>query len=166
MKVFRDFGNRSDRKRARLKYIIHDWGLPAFCAKIEEYLGHPIADAKPVLVSEVNDHLGWQSQADGKLFLGLPVENGRIKDEGSYRLLSGLQAFFEKYRTPGRLTCQQSIILIDMEPVVAAGDRTMARGVRHRDGRADLDGASMVDGLPGAADVRPGGHRGRAPCPA
>ena len=44
LKVFRDFGNRSDRKRARLKYIIHDWGLPAFRAKVEEYLGHPLAD--------------------------------------------------------------------------------------------------------------------------
>ncbi len=48
LKVFRDFGNRSDRKRARLKYIIHDWGMPAFRAKVEEYLGHPLADPRPV----------------------------------------------------------------------------------------------------------------------
>ena len=116
LKVFRDFGNRSDRKRARLKYIIHDWGLPAFRAKIEEYLGHPLMDPRPVQVSEVEDHLGWHRQADGKLFLGLPVENGRIRDEGDYRLFSGLRAFFEKYRTPGRLTCQQSILLMDLEP--------------------------------------------------
>ncbi len=116
LKVFRDFGNRSDRKRARLKYIIHDWGLPAFRARIEEYLGHPIADPKPVHVTGVDDHLGWNSEADGKLFLGLPVENGRIKDEGPYRLLSGLKAFFEKYRTPGRLTCQQSILLTGIDP--------------------------------------------------
>jgi sulfite reductase (ferredoxin) len=116
LKVFRDFGNRSDRKRARLKYIIHDWGLPAFRAKIEEYLGHPVADPRPVQVTEVEDHLGWHRQADGKLFLGLPVENGRIRDEGDYRLFSGLRAFFEKYRTPGRLTCQQSILLMDLDP--------------------------------------------------
>jgi sulfite reductase (ferredoxin) len=116
LKVFRDFGNRSDRKRARLKYIIHDWGLPVFRAKIEEYLGHPLMDPKPVLVGEVDDHLGWHRQGDGNLFLGLPVENGRIKDQGSYRLLSGLRAFFDKYRTRGRLTCQQSILLIDLEP--------------------------------------------------
>ena len=51
IKVFRDFGNRSDRKRARLKYIIHDWGLPAFRAKVEEYLGHPLIDPRPVQVS-------------------------------------------------------------------------------------------------------------------
>ena len=54
--------------------------------------------------------------ADGKLFLGLPVENGRIRDEGDYRLFSGLRAFFDKYRTPGRLTCQQSILLMNLEP--------------------------------------------------
>jgi sulfite reductase (ferredoxin) len=116
LKVFRDFGNRSDRKRARLKYIIHDWGLPAFRAKVEEYLGHPVADPRPVRVTSVDDHLGWQSQGDGKLFLGIPVENGRIKDEEDYRLASGLRAFFQKYKTRARLTCQQSILLADLEP--------------------------------------------------
>jgi sulfite reductase (ferredoxin) len=116
LKVFRDFGNRSDRKRARLKYIIHDWGLPAFRAKVEEYLGRPLEDPRPVVVTDVDDHLGWHDQKDGKFFLGIPVENGRIKDEGSLRLFSGLRAFFEKYRTSARLTCQQSILLADLEP--------------------------------------------------
>jgi sulfite reductase (ferredoxin) len=116
IKVFRDFGNRSDRKRARLKYIIHDWGLPAFRAKVEEYLGHPLADPKPLEVSGVDDHLGWHAQGDGRLFLGIPVENGRIKDEGDFRLASGLRAFFRKFKTPARLTCQQKILLADLEP--------------------------------------------------
>jgi sulfite reductase (ferredoxin) len=116
LKVFRDFGNRSDRKRARLKYIIYDWGLPAFRAKIEEYLGHPVADPRPVVVSDVDDHLGWREQKDGRFYLGIPVENGRIKDEGGYRLFSGLRAFFEKFRVPARLTCQQSILLADLDP--------------------------------------------------
>ncbi|WP_165230851.1 NADPH-dependent assimilatory sulfite reductase hemoprotein subunit [Aquisphaera insulae] len=116
LKVFRDFGNRSDRKRARLKYVIHDWGLPAFRAKVEEYLGRRLDDPKPVTVTDVDDHLGWREQGDGKLYLGIPVENGRIKDEGKLRLFSGLKAFFEKYGTPARLTCQQSILLADIEP--------------------------------------------------
>ena len=116
MKVYRDFGNRSDRKRARIKYLVYDWGMPAFRAKVEEYLGRPLLDPKPVEITDVDDHLGWHEQGDGKLFLGLPVENGRIKDEGTFRLLAGLKAFFEKYRTPARMTCQQSILLSDLEP--------------------------------------------------
>ena len=116
LKVFRDFGNRSDRKRARLKYIIHDWGLPAFRAKVEEYLGTRLALPEPVGVRGVDDHLGWHAQGDGKLFLGLPVENGRIRDLAGYRLASGLREFFQKYKTPARLTCQQSILLADIEP--------------------------------------------------
>jgi sulfite reductase (ferredoxin) len=115
LKVFRDFGNRSDRKRARLKYVIHDWGMPAFRAKIEEYLGHPVADPKPVTVHDVDDHLGWHSQGDGRWFLGIPVENGRIKDDGDHRLASGLRAFFSKYQTPARFSCQQKVLLVDID---------------------------------------------------
>jgi len=116
LRVFRDFGNRSDRKRARLKYIIHDWGLPAFRAKVEEYLGYRLADAKPLKVADVDDHLGWHEQGDGKRFLGIPVENGRIRDDGPYRLASGLRTFVERFRVPARLTCQQSILLCDLDP--------------------------------------------------
>ena len=116
LKVYRDCGNRSDRKRARLKYIIHDWGMPAFRAKVEEYLGHSLADPRPITVTGVDDHLGWHPQGNGKLFLGIPVENGRIKDDGDLRLASGLRAFFQRYKTPARLTCQQSILLEDIEP--------------------------------------------------
>ena len=116
LKVYRDFGNRSDRKRARLKYIIHDWGMPAFRAKVEEYLGRTLADPKPVTVADVDDHLGWHEQGDGKLWLGIPVENDRIKDEGDFRLATGLRTFFTRFKTPARLTCQQSILLSDLDP--------------------------------------------------
>jgi sulfite reductase (ferredoxin) len=116
VKVYRDYGNRSDRKRARIKYVIYDMGLPAFKAKVEEYLGQPLAPPRENPVTEVHDHLGWIEQGDGKLLLGIPVENGRIKDAESLRLASGLRAFFQRYRTPARLTCQQSILLINLEP--------------------------------------------------
>jgi sulfite reductase (ferredoxin) len=116
VKVYRDLGNRSDRKRARLKYVIHDMGLPAFKAKVEEYLGVALPEPRPNPVIEVDDHLGWHDQGDGKVFLGLPVENGRIKDEGASRLMTGLRAFFAKYGTDARLTCGQKILLINLEP--------------------------------------------------
>lgn len=116
IKVYRDFGSRSDRKRARLKYVIFDWGLPAFRAKVEEYLGRALEDPKAVTVTDVDDHLGWHEQEDGMLFLGIPVENGRIKDDGTFRLFSGLKAFFGKYKTAARLTCQQSLLLTGLDP--------------------------------------------------
>ncbi len=116
LKVHRDHGNRSDRKRARLKYLIHDWGIPAFKAKVEEYLGQTLADPKPIPIRDVDDHLGWHEQGNGKVFLGIPVENGRIKDEGNLRLMTGLRVLFQTYGTPARLTCQQSIMLIDLDP--------------------------------------------------
>jgi len=116
IKVYRDTGNRSDRKRARLKYVIYDMGLPAFRALVEEYLGRPLVEPRELGVLDVDDHLGWHEQGGGKVWLGLPIENGRIKDEGSLRLAEGLRLFFEKYRTPARMTCQQSLLLIDLDP--------------------------------------------------
>ena len=116
IKVYRDLGNRSDRKRARLKYVVHDMGLPAFRAEVETYLGETLEDPKLNPVIEVDDHLGWHEQGDGKVFIGLPIENGRIKDEDSFRLMSGLRTFFAKYGTPARLTCSQKMLLIDLEP--------------------------------------------------
>ena len=86
IKVQRDFGNRADRKVARLKYLIHNWGLPKFKAKVEEYYGQPLADPHPDDVHGFDDHIGWHEQGDGRWFYGLNVENGRIKDEGDLRL--------------------------------------------------------------------------------
>ncbi|WP_337173749.1 NADPH-dependent assimilatory sulfite reductase hemoprotein subunit [Paludisphaera sp.] len=117
VRAFRDLGDRSDRKRARLKYVIHDMGMPAFRARVEEYLGRALEPYREdVVVTDVDDHMGWHDQGDGKLFLGIPIENGRIKDEGPSRMLAGLRAFFEKYQTPCRMTCQQNILLMDLEP--------------------------------------------------
>ncbi len=140
IKVYRDFGNRSDRKRARLKYVIHDWGMPAFRAKVEEYMGGPLADPRPVAVTGVDDHLGWHEQGDGRLFLGIPVENGRIKDDGTMRLATGLRTLFETYQTPGRLTCQQSILLIDLEPAWRAD----IEAILEEHGIATVEGISTV----------------------
>ena len=114
--VQRDFGNRADRRRARMKYLVHDWGVPRFKAKVEEYLvGRTLADPHPVEIHGYDDHLGWHPQGDGKFYFGVNVENGRIKDDGSLRLKTGLRCLFERFRMPARLTPQQSILLCDLE---------------------------------------------------
>jgi sulfite reductase (ferredoxin) len=116
VKVQRDFGNREDRKRARLKYLVHDWGLAKFKAKVEEYFGGSLPDPHPSDVTGVEDHMGWHEQGDGKLFLGINIENGRIKDEGDLRLKTGLRAVLQKYGMDTRLTALQSVILCDIDP--------------------------------------------------
>jgi sulfite reductase (ferredoxin) len=116
VKVQRDFGNRSDRKVARLKYTIHNMGLPAFKAKVEEYYGQPLPDPHPEDVHGFDDHIGWHEQGDGKLFYGLNVENGRIHDEGDFRLKTALREICRTLRPGIRLTSHQSILFTDIEP--------------------------------------------------
>lgn len=116
VKVQRDFGNRENRKRARMKYLIHDWGLAKFKAKVEEYFGESLPDPHPADVTGIEDHMGWQEQGDGKLYLGINVDNGRIKDEGTARYKSGLRTILEKYGMPARMTARQGVILCDIDP--------------------------------------------------
>ncbi len=116
VKVQRDFGNREDRKRARLKYLIHDWGVPKFKAMVEEYYGKPLAEPHSADVTEAPDHIGWYEQGDGKLFLGINIETGRIKDDGDLRIKTGLRKILQKYGMPTRLTALQAVILCDIDP--------------------------------------------------
>jgi len=115
VKVQRDFGNRADRKVARLKYLIHNWGLDRFKAKVEEYYGAKLPAPRPIEVHEFNDGMGWHAQGDGLFFYGLNIENGRIKDEGLYRLKSALRKIGTTLAPPLRLTPHQSILFCNLE---------------------------------------------------
>jgi sulfite reductase (ferredoxin) len=116
VKVQRDFGNRADRKVARMKYLIHDWGLDRFRAKVEEYFGDSLEPLRPVGVHGFNDGMGWHEQGDGKWFYGLNVENGRIKDTETLRLKTALREICTTFGSPLRLTPHQSIIFCDIAP--------------------------------------------------
>ncbi|NOX54862.1 MAG: NADPH-dependent assimilatory sulfite reductase hemoprotein subunit [Planctomycetes bacterium] len=116
VKVFRDFGNRTDRKRARLKYLIADRGLGWVKTQVEEYLGQPLAEARPHSIRNAQDHLGWHEQSDGRLFVGINVENGRIQDTDRIRLKTALRTLLAQYDFPVRLTPLQSLILCDIDP--------------------------------------------------
>jgi sulfite reductase (ferredoxin) len=116
VKVQRDFGNRSDRKLARMKYLIANWGLEAFKAKVDEYYGRKLPEPHPADVTAVDDHLGWHEQGDGRWFLGINIDNGRIQDTDGLRLKTALRNLVEKYRMPLRNTPLQSILLCEIEP--------------------------------------------------
>ena len=140
VKVQRDFGNREDRKRARLKYLISDWGVPKFKAMVEQYYGKGLRDPHPADVTGVDDHIGWHEQGDGKLFLGVNIENGRIKDEGNLRIKTGLRAILTRFGMNTRLTALQSIILCDIDPK----DRPEINRIMAEHGIKSVDELSLI----------------------
>ena len=109
--VQRDHGDRTDRKHARMKYLVHEWGIDAFRAKVEEYLGHALEPARAMPPMRFEDHLGWHQQVDGNWFLGVYVENGRVRDDGARRLRSGLRALVQRFAPAVTITGQQNILL-------------------------------------------------------
>ncbi|WP_299462412.1 NADPH-dependent assimilatory sulfite reductase hemoprotein subunit [uncultured Gimesia sp.] len=116
VKVQRDLGNREDRKQARMKYLVDNLGIEKFREKVAEHLGAPITAPRDVEVTGIDDHMGWHDQGDGKLFLGVNIENGRIKDEGDLRIKTGLRKILETYKYESRITAKQSIIFCDIDP--------------------------------------------------
>ena len=130
IQVQRDFGNRTNRNLARLKYLIADWGVEKFKAQVERYCGHPLADPHPDDVRGFDDHIGWHEQGDGRLFYGLNVENGRILDREGLMLKTALREICHTYRPGIRLTPHQSILLAGIDP----RDRGEIEGVLRRHG--------------------------------
>jgi sulfite reductase (ferredoxin) len=114
VEVQRDHGNRSNRKRARLKYLIEDRGLDWFREQVEERLGRSLAPPVPVEVTEIHDHVGWHPQGDGVWFYGLFVQNGRIQNQGDFRLRSALRTIVEQLRPDVHLTAQQNLLLANI----------------------------------------------------
>jgi sulfite reductase (ferredoxin) len=126
----RDYGDRSDRRHSRMKYLVEEWGVEKFRAKVEEYFGKPIEPFKPLPEWKYLDFLGWHSQGDGKLFLGISIENGRIKDEGTFKLKTALRKIVERFNLPLMLTPSQNVILYDIDPA----DKDKIRGILSRAG--------------------------------
>ncbi|VTR99104.1 NADPH-dependent assimilatory sulfite reductase hemoprotein subunit [Tuwongella immobilis] len=115
VKLYRDHGNRGDRKRARIKYLVADWGVEKFREVLAGYLPFPLVLPKDAPITGVDLHHGWQPQGDGKWFLGLSIQNGRIKDEDQMRLRSGLRDIVATFQTDVRITPQQDVLLCNIE---------------------------------------------------
>lgn len=109
--IHRDFGDRSNRRHARLKYVLEEMGVAAFRAELEQRLGAPLESPGALVWSEAADHLGWEEQEPGVWSLGLPIENGRLMDSNASRLLTGLRELLLRFPYEVRLTTQQNLIL-------------------------------------------------------
>jgi sulfite reductase (ferredoxin) len=112
----RDYGDRFQRRHARMKYLLHDWGVEKFREQVESYFGKPLKPFKKLPAWKFQDYLGWYEQGDGKWFVGVNMENGRIYDNGSLKLRSALRTIVERYQVPMRITANQNIVLYDIEP--------------------------------------------------
>ena len=115
IKLQRDHGDRTNRRRARLKYVVDDRGLPWIHDTLATYCGAAFEDARPMRL-EVPDLLGWHEQGDGKLWLGVPVAAGRIVDGGTSRLRTALRVIGERFAPAYIMTPQQDVILTDIAP--------------------------------------------------
>jgi len=144
--IHRDFGDRTDRKHARLKYVLEERGAAWFRGELENRLGTRLADAKPFRFATQGDHFGWQKQLDGRLFLGLFVESGRVKNQGTYRLKAALREIVSKFRPEIRLTPTQNLILANIDPKSesAITDLLAAHGVPVANQGSILARASMA----------------------
>ena len=112
----RDWGNRSDRKRSRLKYTIDDRGLDAFKAEVERRAGFTLLPARPFAFDRNGDRFGWSQGHDGRWHLTLRIEAGRIADRGGRRHLSGLRAIAKAHHGEFRLTPNQNLVVANVAP--------------------------------------------------
>jgi sulfite reductase (ferredoxin) len=115
LKVQRDNGNRHDRKTARMKYLINDWGIEKFRTEVETYYGQSLADCTEDDVHGFDDHMGWQEQGDGKWSYGLNIENGRLYDNEDRQLKATLRSICNEFKTELRMTGHQSVIFTDID---------------------------------------------------
>ena len=114
--VQRDWGNREDRKRARLKYTIEDRGLEAFRKEVENRLGYELGAARDFHFERTGDEIGWQRGADKKWHLTLFIENGRVKDRPGHELRAALRKIAEFHSGSFVLTNNQNVIISQVSP--------------------------------------------------
>ncbi|HTH58207.1 MAG TPA: NADPH-dependent assimilatory sulfite reductase hemoprotein subunit [Cyclobacteriaceae bacterium] len=133
--IQRDFGNRSDRKLARLKYTIDKYGLAWFKQELERRLGFQFSDAKPYQFTERRDYYGWQRNHEGLWYYTVFVENGRVYDAEKVKLKSALLEIANTGRANFRFTCSQNVIVADVRDI----DKTLIDEILKRHGVIDHD---------------------------
>lgn len=121
--AYRDHGDRTNRKHARLKYVLEEKGAAWFRAEVEARIGFALGAPAPMKFTQQGDLFGWHRQTDGSSFLGLYVEAGRIKDTPDRQLKTALRRIVEKHRVEVRLTPSQNLLLANV-PESARGDIT------------------------------------------
>jgi sulfite reductase (NADPH) hemoprotein beta-component len=113
--IHRDFGDRTNRKHARLKYVIEERGAAWAKEEIEKRAGITLEPPKPYRFDKQSDLLGWRRQVDGNWFLGLFIENGRIKDTDTWKAKTALRKVADQFAIEFRLTAGQNVVLANVK---------------------------------------------------
>jgi sulfite reductase (NADPH) hemoprotein beta-component len=113
--IHRDFGDRTDRKHARLKYVLEEKGVAWFRNEVEQRIGSKLEEAKPFKFVTTADTYGWQRGVDGRWFLTLFVESGRIKDTETRKQKTALRRVAEKFgNVEFRLSANQNVLIANV----------------------------------------------------
>ena len=123
--VQRDYGNRENRKRARLKYTIEDHGLDFFRGEVEKRLGFPLQEPRPFRFDHQGDRYGWVEDHEGRWHYTLFIQDGRVKDEPGHTLRAGLRAIAEIHDGEFRLTPNENLIVARVRPEKKADIETL-----------------------------------------
>jgi sulfite reductase (ferredoxin) len=113
--IFRDHGNRSDRRHARLKYLIAEWGIDRFREEFQRRASFQLGPALDHPPLPFHDHLGRHRQPDGRFFYGVFIQSGRIVDTPGHRLKTALHQIVTRFRPGVRLTGQQNLLFTDLD---------------------------------------------------
>ncbi|MEX2436229.1 MAG: NADPH-dependent assimilatory sulfite reductase hemoprotein subunit [Balneolaceae bacterium] len=112
--IQRDHGDRKNRKQARMKYLVDSWGVDKFKNELETRIGYQLEPFRDLPKFELDLYLGWNRQSDGNWFLGLSIENGRIKDDEERQLKTGLRKVMEKFKPEVRFTPNHNLLLTNI----------------------------------------------------
>jgi sulfite reductase (NADPH) hemoprotein beta-component len=112
----RDFGDRHDRKHARLKYTIADRGVEWFRGEVERRLGFKFEPVRPYTFTHTGDRYGWTAAENGTSHFTLFIENGRVKDTAEYPMKAGLREIAKIHRGEFRLTPNQHLMIAGVTP--------------------------------------------------
>jgi sulfite reductase (ferredoxin) len=112
--IQRDHGDRKNRKQARMKYLVDSWGVDKFKDELETRIGYQLEPFRDLPKFELDLYLGWNQQSDGNWFLGLSIENGRIKDDEERQLKTGLRKVMEKFKPEVRFTPNHNLLLTNI----------------------------------------------------
>ena len=115
VEIQRDHGDRSDRNYARMKYVVEEWGVEGFKEELERRLGYGLLPPEPMELRHTESHLGWHEQNTlGLWYVGIFIENGRLKDTERAQVKTGLREIVRRFRPGVRLTPSQDIILANI----------------------------------------------------